>query len=526
MNRITISFSNRSLEIFLLVFSFGLYVAGISSPSILTQGDESDYIRSSQEMHANSDYLSPTFRGQLRFTKPPLLYWMVAASYKLLDVSFFSSRLPSVLCAAVTILFVFRTGLLLFDRESAWISALITGTCFGMIKFSKIVLMESPLVLTYLLSFYYFARFYKEEKGSFLIASFAFLGFTALLKSPLYSLVGAATMALFLFAEGKLDRLFRPALPGAVFVALVISVPWYLAMIALHGSLFTDFYLHEHMNKFGAIPHSVLRVCFGLLLYMLPWTGYTLYAVFAIFYQGLFREWQYKLLLIVIGLFLLVFMIPDQKGLYYSIPLLPYCGLLTGGIIGSRFAPGISADFLTGIILIIAGLVFAASIGLLGSTMIFSLIASVLALGAAIFVMRGHRTLAMILAGLSMVPLYTHIFPSINFEIIPVEQTLAIIGERPINSYRISPLKFSNALGKDVYEILEPENLEEPIAAGGLVILSQEDYKVLDPEMRTQTNILLRWKRWRRRIPFDEFFRAIFAGKPESLHEEVFLIGR
>lgn len=520
------SYSNRTLEIFLLAFTFCLYVAGISSPSILTQGDESDYIRTSREMFDSGDYQSPTFRGEPRFTKPPLLYWMVAGSYKLFEVSFFSARLPSVFCAALAVLFVFRMGLLLFDRESAWISALITGTSFGMVKFSKIVLMESPLILTFLLSFYYFARFYKEEKDYFLIASFAFLGLTALLKSPVYSAIGAASMVLFLFAEGKLRRLLRPSLLAALACALLVAIPWYAAMIVLHGSAFTDFYLNEHANKFQAVPHFILQVWLGLLLYMLPWTIYVLHAAFVIFRRGLYREWNYKLLLIVMGLFLLVLMIPNQKGLYYAIPLLPYCGLLTGGILASPHVPGKFSNRLTAVILSVAALVFMGSIGLLGSAIAFSLIASLFAASAAVFILRGQKTPAMILAGLSLVPLYTHIFPSINFEIIPVEKTLEIAAGQPIYSYRISPLKFSDALDRDVQELLEAGDVDRALAEGGRVILTAEDYQAFDQTITCDAKILLEWQRWRRRIPYGEFFGALWNGTPAQLHQRVLLIGR
>lgn len=517
-------YSNRSLEIFLVFFCFCIYIAGIGNSSILTQGDESDYIRSSQEMFENGDFLSPTLRGELRFTKPPMLYWMVIGSYKILDVSFFSSRLPTVICAVLTILFVFRMGLLLFDKESALISALLTATCFGMVKFSKIVLMESPLILTFLLAFYYFVRFYKEEKGYFLVISFGFLGLSALLKSPVYSVIGAGAMILFLITEGKQNRLYNRYILIGGLLAAIIALPWYVAMITLHGPLFTDFYLDEHVNKFAPMPHFILRVWMGLLLYMLPWAVYVLYATVMVFYRGLFRTWNFKLLLIVMGLFLLVFMIPNQKGLYYSIPLLPYCGLMTGGVLGSRFAPGKFWDVLTALILIIAGLVFAASIGLLDTEIWFSMLASGLAITAAVFLLLGYKTPAIILAGCSLIPLYTHIFPSINFEIVPVKRTLAISTGKPLHSYRISPLKFANALDREVEEVLEPAELERSIDQGGFVIISEEEYRFLDDSLKNRSKILLEWKRWQRRIPFKKFYRAVFDGKPEQLHQNVFLI--
>ncbi|MGH8553772.1 MAG: hypothetical protein ACRERS_10795, partial [Methylococcales bacterium] len=321
-------------------------------------------------------------------------------------------------------------------------------------------------------------------------------------------------------------RLIHAPLGAAVTVALFISMPWYVAMIVLHGSLFSDFYLHEHVSKFEAVPHFILNVWLGLLLYMLPWTVYTLYSVYRIFHRGLYRDWNYKLLLIVTGLFLLVLMIPNQKGLYYSIPLLPYCGLMTGAILGGPLAPGKTVHVLTASILIIAGLIFAAAIGLLGAAMAFSAIACVLAIGAAIFILRAKKTTAMILAGLSLAPLYTHIFPSINFEIIPIEKTLEIAAGKSIYSYRISPLKFSNALGTDVHELLEPEDLRQPLASAGLVIITEEDYQLLDRVTRARTKILLEWKRWRRRIPYEKFFGAILTGAPEQLHQQVLLISK
>lgn len=516
--------SNRSLQIFLALFSLLLFLAGIGSSSILTQGDESDYIRTSQEMYQSGDLLTPTLRQEPRFTKPPLLYWMVVSSYELLGVSFFSARLPTVICAVLTVIFVFRTGLLLFDRRGAWISAVLTATSFGMVKFSKIVLMESPLILTMLLAYYYFLRFYREKSNAMLILSFVFLGISGLLKSPVYSAIGAATLVVFLLSEKSLRRLACREFLLACVIALLISVPWYLTMISLHGSLFTDFYLKEHINKFEAVPHFILRVWIGLLLYMLPWVFYVIYAAITVGVRRLYRQWQYRLLLIVMGVFLLVFMIPNQKGLYYSIPLLPYCGLMTGGIMAAYPPPRI-CDILTALVLVLAALVFAASIFLLQSAVVFAVLACVFATTAAVLVLRPQtRTIAMLVAAMSLIPLYTHLFPSINFPIIPVQPALKLAGPKPLYSYKLSPLKFENALDHPVIELTGEQQLRTTLANGGLVIITESDYHQLRSGPGPSPSERLSWPRWQRRIPFEKVVDAAVNGQPENLHETVYLI--
>ena len=50
-----------------------------------------------REMLASGDWVVPRFNGQLRLQKPPLPYWLTAASYRAFGVSAFATRLPAVL---------------------------------------------------------------------------------------------------------------------------------------------------------------------------------------------------------------------------------------------------------------------------------------------------------------------------------------------------------------------------------------------------------------------------------------------
>lgn len=72
--------------------------------------DEPRNARASHEMLARGDWIVPTFNGELRDHKPILLYWGQMLSYLTLGESEFTARLPSALCALLTIISVAVLG--------------------------------------------------------------------------------------------------------------------------------------------------------------------------------------------------------------------------------------------------------------------------------------------------------------------------------------------------------------------------------------------------------------------------------
>lgn len=72
--------------------------------------DEPRNARASHEMLARGDWIVPTFNGELRDHKPILLYWGQMLGYLALGESEFTARLPSALCALLTIFSVAVLG--------------------------------------------------------------------------------------------------------------------------------------------------------------------------------------------------------------------------------------------------------------------------------------------------------------------------------------------------------------------------------------------------------------------------------
>ena len=78
--------------VFLLFLAFiGLYFYGLGHFPLLGP-DEPRYAQVAREMLLRGDLITPTLGGHLWFEKPPLLYWMMVASFKTFGLSEWSAR--------------------------------------------------------------------------------------------------------------------------------------------------------------------------------------------------------------------------------------------------------------------------------------------------------------------------------------------------------------------------------------------------------------------------------------------------
>jgi 4-amino-4-deoxy-L-arabinose transferase-like glycosyltransferase len=79
----------------LFVLAAAILAAGIGSVPLLDP-DEPRYAATSRNMLDRGDWVVPWFNGAERVNKPPLFYWLEAASFRFLGASEASARLPSL----------------------------------------------------------------------------------------------------------------------------------------------------------------------------------------------------------------------------------------------------------------------------------------------------------------------------------------------------------------------------------------------------------------------------------------------
>src|SRR6266550_2785039 len=88
--------SRKAVLIALLVAAAIPYFVNLGVSSIW-DANEAFYAQTPREMLAANDLVNPSFNFQLRYNKPVLSYWEVAAAYSMFGVSERSERLPIAL---------------------------------------------------------------------------------------------------------------------------------------------------------------------------------------------------------------------------------------------------------------------------------------------------------------------------------------------------------------------------------------------------------------------------------------------
>src|SRR5262249_576987 len=81
--------------------------------------------------------------------KPPLLYWLIAVSFKLFGINAAAARLPGALAVVASVALIFLIGEKLTDYWRGFIAGLIYLSCCGTFLLARIVMPE-PLVCAFI----------------------------------------------------------------------------------------------------------------------------------------------------------------------------------------------------------------------------------------------------------------------------------------------------------------------------------------------------------------------------------------
>lgn len=131
-----------------LVGSVLFFLMGIGSLP-LTDRDETRFSEATREMVENRDWIIPRLNGAERFDKPPLFYWLQAAGWAVLGISDTTARLPSVVCAALTVTASAAWARRIAGPGAGWFAAAILLTAPQMQVHARLAVADMPMVLAF-----------------------------------------------------------------------------------------------------------------------------------------------------------------------------------------------------------------------------------------------------------------------------------------------------------------------------------------------------------------------------------------
>jgi 4-amino-4-deoxy-L-arabinose transferase-like glycosyltransferase len=140
--------TRHALLVILIALAALLHVVTIGTGDLYSE-TEGQYAGAAREMVASHNWLLPTNNGIPRLQKPPLLYWLIIASYKILGVNEAAARLPIALAVVATVALIFLIGEKLSDYWRGFIAGLIYLSFCGTFLLARIVMPE-PLVTAFM----------------------------------------------------------------------------------------------------------------------------------------------------------------------------------------------------------------------------------------------------------------------------------------------------------------------------------------------------------------------------------------
>jgi 4-amino-4-deoxy-L-arabinose transferase-like glycosyltransferase len=329
----------RAVAVVLLVWAV-IYLPALGSIAI--KGEEGRRILPAIRMLETGDYIVPQVGSNPYFHKPPLVNWLVAASFQFFGVrNEWTARLPSalaVLAVAIAFVTVARGAL---GPKGSIIAALIWMTNIGVIEKGRLIEIEALYISLCGLAIIFWLSFWVQNKSPWLIwlPASIFLGLALLAKGPTH-LVFFYAIVLAVLAHSKDWRLlFHPAHLAALGIILVIPAAW--AIPFLHTTT-TQLAMDKWSNQFTGRLSGIDFNFFGWiqniprgLVYFLPWVLLFPFVRFSKFHDQAQRRLAYALAWGIAVPFMVVNLVPGALARYSMPVIVPASWLLAMAYVGN-----------------------------------------------------------------------------------------------------------------------------------------------------------------------------------------------
>ena len=315
-----------------------------------------------RNMLVSGDYVTARLDGVAYLEKAPLVYWMMAASYKIFGVHDWAARLPLALAVVLLCFITYRFGRWAFDDRAGMFAGIVLATSVGLFLFTRILIPDAMLTLTITSAIWAWLRLLEpDEERPHRWASIMGLCFGAGLL--LKGLIAVVFPVLAGFAYMAVTRqLFRRAawkkldLWLVAAIAVLIAAPWHILAavdnpptfaFSLHSGpgeyrgFFWFYFFNEHLLRFLNLRYprdynTVPRVWFWLLnlVWIFPWSAY-LPAALKESYREPSRASRARLMAVCWIAVVMVFFTFSTTQEYYSMPIYPALALLLGSAMAS-----------------------------------------------------------------------------------------------------------------------------------------------------------------------------------------------
>jgi hypothetical protein len=314
-------------------------------------------------MLESGDWVTARLDGVAYLEKSPLIYWMMAVSFRIFGVSDWAARLPLAFAVVLLCWVTYRLGKWGIGEKAGIFAGVALASCAGLYLFTRILIPDATLTLTITIVIWAWLRLLDPDETQLRLWAAilgASLGCGLLLKGLIAGVFPVLAGLAFMACTRQLFSLTawrRMSVPIIIAVALVIAAPWHILAMARNPPLFAFsmhsgpgeyrgffwfYFFNEHLLRFLNLryPRDYNTVPRGLfwalnLVWLFPWSAYLAGAIKLSYGRATRAARVHLMTLCWIGVVMLFFTFSTTQE-YYSMPIYPALALLIGSALAEK----------------------------------------------------------------------------------------------------------------------------------------------------------------------------------------------
>jgi Dolichyl-phosphate-mannose-protein mannosyltransferase len=316
-----------------------------------------------RNMLASGDWVTARLNGVAYLEKSPLIYWIMATSFRVFGVHDWSARLPLALSVVLLCWLTYRFGRWAFGEEAGFYSGIVLSTSVGLFLFTRILIPDATLTLCITGAIWAWLCLLESETkhptfwncvlGLCLGAGLLLKGLIAVV-FPLGACLLYMAFTRQLFGRAAWRKLQIWLVIG---ITILVAGPWHVLAtmrnppyfsFSMHSGpgeyrgFFWFYFFNEHLLRFLNLRYprdynTVRRHLFWLLnlVWIFPWSAYLIVTP-SLVYQPTSRAGRMRLMAVCWIAAVMLFFTFSTTQEYYSMPIYPALALLIGSSLASK----------------------------------------------------------------------------------------------------------------------------------------------------------------------------------------------
>ncbi len=343
-------FTKNFLFFLVIVVAFVVFFHRLGEAPL--SGDGIGYGQIAKEMTITGDYLTPYHDGVPTFytSKPPLIYWVMAFSGKILGFSNFSVKLPIAILSFLSIILLFMFVSKYYDYTTAFFSSIILIFTQQYLHHGRSVVTDGPLAAFFIFAFICFFKAKDENKNHYYYLMSMFIGLSVMTKQVFGFFIGMILLGYIIITrQWKVLKNYHFYL--SFILIPIIVLPWHIAMYKKFGMKFVNEYFVSTGNNLSGWNGHSYSFFYEWYVYLQqivnnywPWFPFLAYGIFvkfknikAIFKNSVDLRTDNMDMFVLVWIFLplTILQIATKKNGNYLNILYPAFAIISGEVLNS-----------------------------------------------------------------------------------------------------------------------------------------------------------------------------------------------